>query len=301
MDRSITAAPRTLGRTGLEVSPLGYGTVPIGRESYPSDAAGRLLNEILDAGITLLDTAAAYGKAEDEIGKAIAHRRDAYTLVTKTGKTDDYVSAWSVREIQATTERSLRRLKTDVLDVVLLHTCDADMLHTSEAVEGAMRLRERGLTRWIGYSGDSAALEHALDLEVFDVVEASYSTLDQDNRRLLRRAAELGVGVLLKRPLANAVPGRTTPPEDEYAGRYWPRWQALGLTRDDIGGLPWLEASLRFAAYADGVTCALTGSGKIENMRANIAAVNAGPLPEDVVAHLEARFDAVGGDWPGLT
>lgn len=301
MTIAITATSRPLGATGRQVSPLGYGSVPIGREAYPSADAAALLHAVLDAGITLIDTAAAYGKAEEEIGKAIARRRDAYTLVTKTGATDDYAPAWSAREIRETTERSLRRLKADVIDVVLLHTCDLDLLRRGEAADGIQALRERELTRWIGYSGDGAALEYALELGIFDVIEASYSPLDQANRRLLADAAEAGVGVLLKRPLANGVPGRTTPPDDEYAGQYWPRWQALELTRDDIGGLGWPEASLRFAAYAEGATCALTGSGNLEHVRANIEAINAGPLPADVVTLLEQRFDERAEDWPGLT
>ncbi|MDJ0522112.1 MAG: aldo/keto reductase [Planctomycetota bacterium] len=298
---ALDVPPRTLGRTGLEVSPLGYGSVPIGRAPYPSDDAGRLLNTLLDSGITLLDTAAAYGKAEQEIGTHVAHRRDEYTLVTKTGATDNYAPAWSAREMRETTERSLRRLKADVVDVVLLHTCDLDMLRAGEVVDGVQELRERGLARWVGYSGDSEALSYALGLGVFDVIEASYSPLDQANRDLLKQAAEQDVGVLLKRPLANGVPGRTSAPEDEYAGQYWPRWQALELTRDDIGGLEWPEASLRFAAYAGGVTCALTGSGSLANMQANMAAINAGPLPADVVENLERRFDERSENWLGLT
>lgn len=301
MTIAITASHRPLGSTGRSVSPLGYGSVPIGREAYPSADAAQLLDAVLDAGLTLIDTAAAYGKAEEEIGKAIARRRDQYTLVTKTGATDDYAPAWSAREIRETTERSLRRLKADVIDVVLLHTCDLDLLRRGEAVDGIQELRERQLTRWIGYSGDNEALAYALELGIFDVIEASYSPLDQANRALLRQAEGAGLGVLLKRPLANGVPGRTTPPADAYAGAYWPRWEALGLTRDDIGGLEWPEASLRFAAYAGGVTCALTGSGNSDHIQANISAVNAGPLPADVVAHLEQRFDETADDWPGLT
>ncbi len=301
MTEGPTTPARLLGRTGRAVSALGFGSVPVGRESYPSAAAGKLLNDVLDAGITLIDTAAAYGKAEEEIGKALRYRRDEYTLVTKTGATDGYAPAWSAREIRETTERSLRRLRADVIDVVLLHTCDLETLQAGEVVDGVQALRERQLTRWIGYSGDSAALEYALGLGIFDVVEASYSPLDQANRPLLAAAAQQDVGVLVKRPLANGVPGRSTPPEDEYAGRYWPRWQALGLTRDDIGGLEWLEASLRFAAHAEGVTCALTGSRSMDHMRANLAAIDAGPLPADIVQHLEQRFDERADDWPGLT
>jgi aryl-alcohol dehydrogenase-like predicted oxidoreductase len=301
MTTTLTAPARTLGRTGRDVSPLGYGSVPIGRAGYPLEQARRLLHGLLDAGVTLIDTAAAYGDAEEVIGRVLAERRDDYTLVTKAGMVAGYAPAWSGAEITRTIEQSLRRLRTDAVDVVLLHSCDRETLEEGEAVEAVLAAREAGRTRWIGYSGDGEALEHAVGLGVFDCVEASYSLLDQANRATIERAAAAGLGVLLKRPLANRVPGRTSPPDDEYAAEYWPRWEALRLTPKDVGGVPWAEASLRFAAFAEGVTCALVGSGSLAHMESNVAAVNAGPLPPDVVAHLEVLFDAHGATWPGLT
>jgi aryl-alcohol dehydrogenase-like predicted oxidoreductase len=301
MTTELTVDPRPLGRTGRHVSPLGYGSVPVGREGYPYADAERLLNALLDAGITLIDTAAAYGDAEEVIGRAVAHRRDEFTLVTKTGAGRGYVPAWSAPEIEAAIDDSLRKLRTEVLDVVLLHTCDLEILRRGEALAALQRAKELGKTRWIGYSGDNEALDHAIDLGVFDVVEASYSLLDQVNRDSIRRAAAAGLGVLLKRPIANAVPGRTTRPESEYAAEYWPRWQAMALSAEDVDGLPWSEAALRFAAFVDGAACALVGSGSLAHFEANIEALNRGALPPETVTRLEQRFDECAGNWPGLT
>ncbi|MDJ0974889.1 MAG: aldo/keto reductase [Planctomycetota bacterium] len=292
---------RPLGRTGLDVSVLGYGSVPIGQPGYPYEDAAELLDGILAAGVNLIDTAAAYGRAESVIGRALHSRRDELVLVTKTGAVENYAPAWSKPEIRQTIDRSLERLQTEVVDVVLLHTCEQSLLEQGEVVEAVQEAKAAGKTRFIGYSGDNDALTYALDLGVFDVVEASYSLLDQVNRETLRRAEREGVGVLLKRPLANAVPGRSEPPPSPYAAAYWPRWSAIGLEPEDVGGVPWLEAAARFSAYADGVSAMLSGSGSLEHLLANIQAVNAGPLPEEHVKRIEARFDAHADEWPGLT
>lgn len=292
---------RPLGRTGLDVSILGYGSVPIGRADVAFEDAKALLETLLDAGVNLLDTAAAYEDAEAVIGRAVADRRGEYVLVTKTGADRGYAPAWTKPEIARLVDASLQKLRTDAVDVLLLHTCDLETLKKGEVVEAVQAARDAGKTRFIGYSGDNDALDHALDLGVFDVVETSYSLLDQQNRDRIRRARELGVGVLVKRPIANAVPGRSAPPDSPYAAQYWPRWEALDLASADVGDVPWIEAAARFSAYAEGVSSVLVGSGNVDHVRANIAHVADGPLREDVVRALEARFDAVGAEWPGLT
>ncbi len=300
MTTRLIADRRPLGGTGFMVSPLGYGSVPIGEPGYAYADAERLLNGVLDAGVNLVDTAAAYGEAESVIGRVLQSRRDEMVLVTKTGAVEDYAPAWSSSEIRDTIDRSLRLLRTDAVDVVMLHSCDRALLERGEVVEALQAAKAAGKTRCIGYSGDNDALGYALDLGAFDVVEASYSLLDQANRDSLRRAEAEGIGVLVKRPLANAVPGRAEPPASEYAARYWPRWAELGLTRADVADVPWLEAAARFAAYADGVSAILTGSGSLDHVLQNIQHVNAGPLPAACVEALEARFDARVAEWPGL-
>jgi aryl-alcohol dehydrogenase-like predicted oxidoreductase len=298
---TLTAPRRTLGRTGCAVPALGYGSVPIGRPGFPRAEAEGLLHALVDAGVTLIDTAAAYGAAEEVVGAALAGRRDEVVIVTKAGMVQDYADAWSAREVRATLETSCRRLRTEILDVVLLHSCDLETLQRGEALRGLEDAREAGHVRWIGYSGDNEALAWAVRCGRFDVVETSWNPCDQSNHRAILAAARTGLGVLVKRPLANGVPGRTTEPEDAYAGQYWPRWQAMGLRDEDVEGIPWPEVSLRFAAFAEGVTAALTGSGRLDHMERNVAAVNRGPLPPQVVARLRSAFEVAQEGWPGLT
>ncbi len=132
--------PRPLGRTGLMTSPLGFGAFKIGRNQkvkYPQgydlpdeSAVARLLNGVLDLGILLIDTAPAYGFSEERIGAAVAHRRREFLLSTKVGETfENGISTYdfSGPAIRASVERSLRRLRTDVLDLVFLHSPGDDL------------------------------------------------------------------------------------------------------------------------------------------------------------------------------
>ena len=292
---------RTLGRTGLSVPALGHGTVPIGRAGFDRAEARRLVDALIEAGVDLFDTAAAYDDSEIVLGELLEGRRDDVVLVTKTGMDVGYEPGWGRKNLERLIERSLGRLRTDHVDVLLLHTCDLADLEKGEVLDVLRDAKARGQSRFVGYSGDGDALAHALASDVVDVIETSYSLLDQANRPLIRQAAANGIGVLLKRPLANAVPGRAKPPADSYAAAYWPRWQGLAWTSNDVGGAPWLEAALRFAAYADGVTTALVGSGSLPHMQGHVDAVTKGPLPVEVVTHLERSFDAAAhGRWPGL-
>lgn len=296
----MTLPRRTLGNTGLEVAILGYGSVPIGRAGFPEADASRLVEGLLDLGVDLFDTAAAYDHAEEVLGRCLAGRRDEVVLVTKTGVDTDYADAWSPRDIDRLVARSLERLRVDHVDVLLLHTCTREVLERGEVVSALEAWKQRGATRFIGYSGDGEDLAWAIESARFDVVEASYSILDQANRSLIASAAQHGLGVLLKRPLANAIPGRSSAPADDYAAQYWPRWQALRLQPADVEERPWMEAAVRFAAYATGATCALVGSSSLSHMRAHADALARGPFSPETVAQLETHFDATAaGRWPG--
>ncbi|HEX6984453.1 MAG TPA: aldo/keto reductase [Planctomycetaceae bacterium] len=212
---------RPLGRTGFAVSPLGFGAFKIGRNrnvKYPSGydlpddrAVDRLLNGVLDAGINLIDTAPAYGLSEERIGKAIAHRRDEYVLCTKVGETFTVdadgraVSTYDFREasIRASVERSLKRLRTDVLDVLLLHSDGRDLfiLRETDAVPALLRLKEEGLVRCVGLSGKTPA-GHSAALDWADVIMAEYHAGNRGEEVVLAEAAAAGVGVLVKKGLA---------------------------------------------------------------------------------------------------
>jgi aryl-alcohol dehydrogenase-like predicted oxidoreductase len=158
-----------LGRTALEISLLGFGAEAIGRKGRSFEEASRTLNAVLDLGVTLIDTAAAYGESEAFIGRALhaRHKRGEFVLVTKCGWTGDYQPAWSPGEIARTIDTSLARLKVDAIDVLLLHSCDLEMLKRGEAIATMQAARDAGKVRHIGYSGDNQALRFAVESGAF--------------------------------------------------------------------------------------------------------------------------------------
>jgi aryl-alcohol dehydrogenase-like predicted oxidoreductase len=304
---------RILGRTGLRVSALGFGAAPIGLLGTEQDRAAEVLNLLLDSGVNLIDTAASYAGSEEAIGKAVGHRRGEFVLVSKCGRaSDDLPDAdWSPALIAATVERALRRLRTDHLDVLLLHSAPLDVLEAGEALGALAAARDAGKVRFAGVSGDNEAAAFAAALPDVAVVEISVNACDQANvESVLPVARANDVGVLAKRPVANAA---WRAPEDQqgfyqnYSRPYHERFQAMGLTTPGalgLGDLGWHEVALRFTLALPGVHCAIVGTTNPENARRNVKAASAGPLPDDAVRRLRDAFararDASGEDWPGL-
>lgn len=304
--RPVALPRKILGRTGFDVSLLGFGAEALGRKGRSFEDAAKTLHAVLDFGVNLIDTAAAYGNSEEFIGQALRerHARSECVIVTKCGWTGDYQAAWSPGEIAATIDESLRRLRCERLDVLLLHSCDLAALQRGEVIECVQKARDAGKAKFIGYSGDNDALRFAVESGAFDVIECSFNMLDQANAPAIEMAAERNIGVMLKRPMANAVPGATAKPRSAYAAEYWPRWQKLGqemgLTSEDVGGLNMLEAALRFSAFHQGVSCVLVGSSHADHMRDNVHWLEKGPLRDDVVKRLREAFARVGGGWDAL-
>ena len=171
---------RTFGKTGLQVSVLGFGGGPVGYLDTVKQDVADVVNAVLDGGINLIDTAAAYNGSEEAIGEAVGHRRDDYVLVSKCGK-DPSGADWSASGIQQGIDRSLQRLRTDRLDVMLLHTCDLDTLKQGEALGALVKARDAGKCRFIGYSGDNDAVAYAAGHDDVDVIETSINICDQAN------------------------------------------------------------------------------------------------------------------------
>lgn len=213
--------PRPLGRTGLHVSPVGFGAFKIGRnvgikyrdgyELPDDDDVAQLLNGVLDLGVNLIDTAPAYGTSEERIGRAIVGRRAEYILSTKVGEEFSVGPDGEPRSeykfdrasITASVERSLRRLKTDAVDVLLLHSDGRDLyiLNNTDAVETLESLKAAGKARAIGLSGKTAA-GHRDALDWADVLMVEYHADDESQAGVIATAASRGVGVLVKKGLA---------------------------------------------------------------------------------------------------
>lgn len=299
---------RRLGKTGLSVTPLGFGSAQIGFLGLTQEDAAAILHGVLDAGIRVIDTAACYADSEEKIGKAIASRRKDYVLISKCGHRsgDAEPPEWSPELVRLSAERSLERMKTDWLDVLLLHSCPLEALQNEELLCALEQCKRDGLVRYIGYSGDREELLAAAEMEVFDCLETSVSICDrQVLRSALPRARENHLGVFAKRPLANTcwrdLSGYGM--YRDYARVYAERLQAMGFTPESLGfDGDWVELALRFSVFQPGVHCALIGGTRLEHVKSNVGIVSKGPLPKEVLDKLEQAWNAHDdGSWAGQT
>jgi aryl-alcohol dehydrogenase-like predicted oxidoreductase len=307
---------RRLGKTGLDVSVIGFGGAPIGLLETEQDRVGTILNQLLDEGVNVVDTAAMYRGSEEAIGKAISQRREEYVLVSKCGEagSDADSPVWSADSLKQTVDRALERLQTDHLDVMLLHTCPLETLQEGNALGALVRARDAGKVRFVGFSGDNEAAAYAAEIPDIAVIETSINICDQANVEVvLPKARDNDVGIIAKRPIANAAwkdvgeqPGFYT----EYAETYTRRLERMKVTPQDVGfdGEPadvWPEIALRFTLAQPGVHTAIVGTTNPDHVAGNIQAARRGVLSQDAVEKLRAAFDAARADceqeWLGET
>jgi aryl-alcohol dehydrogenase-like predicted oxidoreductase len=290
---------RAFGNTGLTVPALGFGAGVVGDPSLSEREAEELLNAVLDLGIDLVDTARSYGLSEERIGRFLAHRRAEFVLSTKIGYGVPGYEDWTAATISAGVDLALRNLRTDVLDVVHLHSCPRSTLEQAGVVDAVVRAVEAGKARVAAYSGDNDALDYAVASGAFGSVQTSLNIVDQRAiDAALPLARERGLGVIGKRALANAVWRRgAAATEDPAVSTYRERWNTLAL---DFGDLPPEEVAVRFAAFLPGVHTVLVGSGRREHLEENVAAISRGPLPEVIEGSIRLRFRERGAGWPGI-
>jgi hypothetical protein len=293
---------RTLGRTGLDVSVLGFGSSEIGFERTGVATVRRLLHDALEAGLDVIDTAECYGDSEALIGAALVGRRRDVHLFTKcghfagTGRDD-----WRPASLERSIARSLRRLRTDYVDVLQLHTCSEADLRRGDVIDVVERARERGQARFVGYSGDGAAARYAVECGRFDTLQTSVSVADQEALELtLPMARVRNVGVISKRPIANAAWRVGHRPANAYHQAYWDRLQRLDY---DFLRRPAAEAigvALRFTAAVPGVHTLIVGTTRPGRWRENAAWLAPGALPPAEFERIRARWSAVAdASWIG--
>src|SRR6476661_4942023 len=209
---------RQFGRTDMQVSVLGFGGAEIGFQGATEETVTRLLNGALDAGLNVIDTGECYQGSEELIGKTVADRRADYFLFTKCGHPRGVGSEdWSSGSLLESIERSLRRLQTEQLDLIQLHSCSEAVLRKGEAIAALQTARDKGHARYIGYSGDGQAARYAVECGAFDTLQTSINIADQQAIDLvLPLAREKRMGVIAKRPVANAAWKETHKPIDPY-------------------------------------------------------------------------------------
>jgi aryl-alcohol dehydrogenase-like predicted oxidoreductase len=293
---------RRLGRTDLVVSALGFGGSEIGYQRASARTVARLLGTALDAGLNVIDTAECYDESEALIGAALGARRRECYLLTKCGHPRGFGRGdWRAASLLASIERSLRRLRTDRLDLIQLHSCALADLRRGEAIEALERARERGLTRYVGYSGDGEAARYAVECGRFDTLQTSVSVADQEALELtLPLATSRQTGVIAKRPLANAAWRYARKPAEPYYQAYWARLRALDYPFLREGAEAGVGIALRFTLAAPGVHTAIVGTRRPERWPENARLLEAGPLPAAEVEAIRARWRQVAdSSWTG--
>jgi len=294
---------RRLGRTNLEISRLGVGLAEIGFTLTLAEesTAGAVLNGALDGGITFLDTAACYGISEELVGRTVSHRRAEYVLATKCGHvTDDYEGEpWTAKTVTDSIDRSLKRLRTDYLDIVQLHSCEVDVLEQGEVIEALLAAREAGKTRFVGYSGDNEAAAWAIKSGIFDTLQTSFNLVDQRARtRLFAQAKAQDMGIIIKRPIANGAWGVDQSPSD-YADAYFERAQEMAA----MGPLPnvpenRIKLAMGFTLAHQEVDTIIVGTRNPDHMQANLQWIAEGiSLDLTTLAELYRRFEELDQDW----
>ncbi len=299
---------RVLGSTGLSITALGFGGAEIGYQGVDTAAVTRLLNEALDAGLNVIDTAECYSNgvvsSEELIGEAVSHRRNEYYLFTKCGHASGIATAdWAPETIAAHIDRSLKRLKTDHLDLVQLHSCSLNVLKDGSALEAVKKAQLAGKVRYIGYSGDNEAAQYAVESGEFETLQCSISLVDQSALEVtLPAAAAKNMGVIVKRPIGNAVWRYIDRPDNDYVVDYWERWQALKYPFASLDSQAVGSVALRFTLSQPGVTTAIVGTTQPGRWQSNAKTLREGPLSVAEIAAIRQCWGTVcQPDWTART
>lgn len=307
----MAISTRQLGHTGADVTILGYGAMELrGQPRGPviaDEDAGRLLNAVLDAGISLIDTSVDYGRSEELIGRYIGHRRDEYFLASKCGcpieppadATPPYQHDFRPANVRADVEQSLRRLGTDRLDLVQVHMSPSRaQLEADRTVETMQSLRDEGKVRFLGMSGLLPNLPDHIAMGVFDAFQIPYSAIQREHEELITGAAATGAGTLIRGGVARGAPADdknwSRGPIGLAEGEGHRRWQASGI-EDALDGMSRMEFMLRFTLSHPALSTTIVGTSSIGHLQANVAAAEKGPLPANVYEQAKRQLRPPGG------
>jgi aryl-alcohol dehydrogenase-like predicted oxidoreductase len=291
---------KTLGRTGLAVSQLGYGSMGLrgprtwGVRVVSEADAERFLHSVLDAGINFIDTSPDYGIAEERIGRYLGSRREEFFLATKCGcvytQCEDHLQidhVWNRDVIQQNVATSLARLQTDHIDLLQFHGGDAESLQRAGLIDLLLDLRRAGTIRFLGVSSKLPALDGLIDLGVFDTFQIPYSCLAPQHDGAIRRAAETGAGIIVRGGIAQGGPDAQIqrPALNDV-------WSKAKLDELLSAGMTRAEMILRYTLSHPSCHTTIVGTCNHDHLAENLAAASRGPLPDELYQQISGRVAA---------
>lgn len=294
---------RILGRTGLEVTQLGYGSMGLrgpktwGVRVVDDASADRFLNLVLDSGINFVDTAPDYGVTEQRIGQFISHRRDEFILATKCGcapiQHEDHLETahvWSRDVIQRNLETSLKRMRTDRIDILQFHGGDAETLQRAGLIDLMQDFKSQGLIRYFGSSSSIPNLPALIKLGVFDTFQIPYSCLAPQHHDLITQAAESGAGIIIRGGVAQGGPDAEIqrPALNDV-------WSQAKLDEILPAGMKKAELILRFTLSHPHCHTTIVGTCNAEHLKENIVASEKGSLPPQIYEEIRRRVSKLIG------
>lgn len=300
---------KRLGRTGLLVTKLGYGAMELrGRRIWngrtvTDKQAQNILNAVLDSGINFIDTSNDYGISEELIGKFISRRRNDYYLATKCGCTivnkgdhDETPHIWTKKNLLRNIESSLKRLKTDYVDIWQLHNPTVAQVEENNLLEVMEQVKSEGKTRWIGISTTYPHIKTFIEWNVFDVFQVPYSALQREHEEMITNAAKAGAGTIIRGGVAQGEPGVSCRAVTEV----WEKWDKARLDEFRPPDESRTAFMLRFTLTHPDLNTTIVGTVDPQHLAENLTAIQAGPLSEDMYAEIKHRLDELNEQSPTI-
>ena len=293
---------RMLGKTGLSVTTLGHGAMEVrgariwnGRPVTDAQAE-RILNAVLDCGINFIDTSYDYGMSEEYIGRFLSRRRGEFYLATKCGCTlvnkgdhDDTPHVWTRENLLHNIETSLKRMKTDHVDLWQLHNPTVEETRAGDLVAVLQEVKKSGKVRHIGISSTLPHISQYIAMGVFESFQIPYSALERRHEEVIGKAQQSGAGVIVRGGVARGEPQKGLGAAERWALFSKARLDDLLAPGEDRTGF-----LLRFTLTHPGAHTVIVGTLDPEHLERNAKAVQAGRLAPETYAEARRRLADAG-------
>ncbi len=292
---------RTLGRTGLQVTVLGYGAMALrgssagyGTDSASTGDAEAILPKLLDAGVNFIDTAPDYGYSEQRIGKVVGHRRNEFYLATKCGcniprddNADEPPHIWTRQRLLANIELSLSRLNTDYVDIWQLHNPTPEQVQDEDLVRVMEQVKQQGKVRHVSISSTLPHIHAFIEKGAFDTYQIPYSSLQPIEEDSITAAAKSGAGTIIRGGVAKGEP------QDMEDNVRWGIWEKANLDELRAEGESRSAFLLRCTISHPYLHTTIVGTRDPNHLQENLDAAEKGPLDPGIYEQVKKRLQAV--------